>query len=34
MTSQTTSPRLTQKFDDAMVYAAGKHRNQPRVSNS
>jgi (p)ppGpp synthase/HD superfamily hydrolase len=30
MTSQTTSPRLTQKFDDAMVYAADKHRNQTR----
>jgi (p)ppGpp synthase/HD superfamily hydrolase len=30
MTSQTTSPRLTQKFDDAMAYAAEKHRNQTR----
>ena len=30
MTSQTTSPRLTQKFDDAMAYAAEKHRYQTR----
>src|SRR5271154_4453002 len=30
MTSQTTSPRLTQKFDGAMAYAAEKHRNQTR----
>jgi (p)ppGpp synthase/HD superfamily hydrolase len=30
MTSQTTSPRLMQKFDDAMAYAAEKHRNQRR----
>jgi (p)ppGpp synthase/HD superfamily hydrolase len=30
MTSQTTSPRLTHKFDDAMGYAAEKHRNQTR----
>src|ERR1700761_1689417 len=30
MPSQTTSPRLTQKFDDAMVYAADKHRSQTR----
>jgi (p)ppGpp synthase/HD superfamily hydrolase len=30
MTSQTTSARLTHKFDDAMAYAAEKHRNQTR----
>lgn len=30
MTSQTTSPRLTHKFDEAMAYAAEKHRNQTR----
>jgi hypothetical protein len=30
MTNQTTSPRLTPKFDDAMAYAAEKHRNQTR----
>jgi (p)ppGpp synthase/HD superfamily hydrolase len=30
MTSQTASPRLTQKFDDAMAYAAEKHRHQTR----
>jgi (p)ppGpp synthase/HD superfamily hydrolase len=30
MTSQTASPRLTRKFDDAMAYAADKHRKQTR----
>jgi (p)ppGpp synthase/HD superfamily hydrolase len=30
MTSQTTSPRLTENFDEAMLYAAQKHRNQTR----
>jgi (p)ppGpp synthase/HD superfamily hydrolase len=30
MTSQTTSPRLTHRFDDAMAYAAEKHRDQTR----
>jgi (p)ppGpp synthase/HD superfamily hydrolase len=30
MTSQTTSPRLTPKFDDAMGYASKEHRNQLR----
>lgn len=30
MTTQTDAPRLTQKFDEAMVYAAKKHRNQTR----
>jgi (p)ppGpp synthase/HD superfamily hydrolase len=30
MTSQTASPRLTQKFDVAMAYGAEKHRNQTR----
>jgi (p)ppGpp synthase/HD superfamily hydrolase len=30
MTSQTAAPRLTAKFDEAMVYAAEKHRTQTR----
>jgi (p)ppGpp synthase/HD superfamily hydrolase len=30
MTSQTTSPRLTPKFTEAMAYAAEKHANQTR----
>src|SRR5437588_6066042 len=30
MTSHTTAPRLTRKFDDAMAYAAEKHRSQTR----
>jgi (p)ppGpp synthase/HD superfamily hydrolase len=30
MTSQTKSPRLTQRFDDALTYAAEKHREQLR----
>ncbi len=30
MPCQTTSPRLTQKFDDALAYAAEKHRHQTR----
>lgn len=30
MPSQTTSPRLTGRFDEAMMYAADKHRNQLR----
>ncbi len=30
MTSQTASPPLTTRFDDAMVYAADKHRHQLR----
>ncbi|WIM87451.1 HD domain-containing protein [Candidatus Mycobacterium wuenschmannii] len=30
MTSQTQSPRLTQRFDDALTYSAGKHREQLR----
>jgi len=30
MTSQTTSPRLTERFDEAMAYAADKHRDQTR----
>jgi (p)ppGpp synthase/HD superfamily hydrolase len=30
MASQTATPRLTPKFDEAMAYAADKHRNQTR----
>jgi (p)ppGpp synthase/HD superfamily hydrolase len=30
MTSQTTSPRLTPKFVEAVAYAADKHANQTR----
>ena len=30
MTSQTTSPRLTPKFSEALAYAAEKHANQTR----
>jgi (p)ppGpp synthase/HD superfamily hydrolase len=30
MTNQTTSPRLTHKFDDALCYASEKHRRQTR----
>ncbi|WP_292981719.1 HD domain-containing protein [Mycobacterium sp.] len=30
MTSQTKSPRLTQRFDAALTYAAEKHREQSR----
>ena len=30
MTSQTTSPRLTPRFTEAMAYAAEKHANQTR----
>ncbi len=30
MPNQTTSPRLTDKFDDALAYAADKHRYQTR----
>lgn len=30
MPSQTNTPRLTHKFDEAVAYAAEKHRNQTR----
>ena len=30
MPSVTTEPRLTEQFDEALVYAAGVHRNQTR----
>jgi (p)ppGpp synthase/HD superfamily hydrolase len=30
MTSRTKSPRLTRRFDDALTYAAEKHREQTR----
>jgi len=33
MTSQTTSPRLTPRFTEAMAYAAEKHANQTRKAS-
>ena len=30
MPSQTTAPRLSNRFDEALVYAAGLHRTQTR----